>query len=207
MKRCVGGAARWRAWVMAGCLLPRLLVAAQDGNAQEYEERYKRLNAVVEELLASQATLQKRIAGLSDEIRALREEQGRNVNQYVRPEDLRKGLEKLAEKVREIDQKREDDRKLILEEIRKLASAPVPEPPARKPKPEKEPDPVPVPAGPQKGYEYQVKSGDTVAAIVTAYQQSGVKVTLSQVLKANPGLNPNRLKVGQKIFIPDPAAP
>ena len=111
---------------MAGCLLPRLLVAAQDGNAQEYEERYKRLNAVVEELLASQATLQKRIAGLSDEIRALREEQGRNVNQYVRPEDLRKGLEKLAEKVREIDQKREDDRKLILEEIRKLASAPVP---------------------------------------------------------------------------------
>lgn len=207
MKRRVGGAARWRAWVMAGCLLPRLLVAAQDGNAQEYEERYKRLNAVVEELLASQATLQKRIAGLSDEIRALREEQGRNVNQYVRPEDLRKGLEKLAEKVREIDQKREDDRKLILEEIRKLASAPVPEPPARKPKPEKEPDPTPAPAGPQKGYEYQVKSGDTVAAIVTAYQQSGVKVTLSQVLKANPGLNPNRLKVGQKIFIPDPAAP
>lgn len=182
-------------------------MAAQDASAQEYEERYKRLNAVVEELLASQATLQKRIAGLSDEIRSLRDEQGRNANQYVRPEDLRKGLEKMAEKIREIDQKREEDRKLILEEIRKLASAPVPEPPARKTKPEKEPEPVPAQPATQKGYEYQVKSGDTVAAIVSAYQQSGVKVTLNQVLKANPGLNPNRLKVGQKIFIPDPAAP
>jgi len=37
-----------------------------------------------------------------------------------------------------------------------------------------------------KGYEYIVKSGDTIAAIVAAYQQSGVKVTVNQVLKANP---------------------
>jgi LysM repeat protein len=30
-------------------------------------------------------------------------------------------------------------------------------------------------------------------------------VTTDQILKANPGLNPNSLKVGQKIFIPAPA--
>ncbi len=52
-----------------------------------------------------------------------------------------------------------------------------------------------------------MKSGDTLAAILAAYQQSGVKVSQSQVIKANAGLNPDRLKVGQKLFIPEPSAP
>jgi phage tail protein X len=31
-------------------------------------------------------------------------------------------------------------------------------------------------------------------------------VTTAQILAANPGLNPNSLIVGKKIFIPDPSA-
>ena len=38
-----------------------------------------------------------------------------------------------------------------------------------------------------------------------AYRANGVKVTVAEVLKANPGLNPNKLRVRQKIYIPDPS--
>ena len=55
-----------------------------------------------------------------------------------------------------------------------------------------------------KGYEYEVKAGDTLSLIVQAYRKQGVKVTSALVIKANPGLNPNRLFTGKKIFIPDP---
>jgi len=41
---------------------------------------------------------------------------------------------------------------------------------------------------------------------VKAYAEKNIKVTTEQILKANPGLDPNRLRVGKKIFIPAPAA-
>ncbi|MCD6340109.1 MAG: LysM peptidoglycan-binding domain-containing protein [Verrucomicrobia bacterium] len=55
-----------------------------------------------------------------------------------------------------------------------------------------------------KGYEYTVKPGDTLSAIVQAYRREKINVTIDAVLKANPGLDPRRLLPGQKIFIPDP---
>jgi LysM repeat protein/outer membrane murein-binding lipoprotein Lpp len=184
----------------------------------EYDERFRRLNGYIEELSASQATLMKRISTLSDQIQTARDEASRassqaqsQLGQFVRYDDLRK----LADEIKKIDQRREDDRRLILEEIRKLAQTPVVVPAPEPPKRQRLPDPVPVPVPeppkqpatpPAKGYEHVVKERETIAAIVAAYQQNGVKVTVSQVLKANPGLNPNRIKVGQKVFIPDPAA-
>jgi LysM repeat protein len=55
----------------------------------------------------------------------------------------------------------------------------------------------------EKGYEYTVQSGDTLSAIVQAYRDQGVKVTVDDVLKANPSLKPSSMRVGQKIFIPN----
>jgi LysM repeat protein len=200
----------WRRWLRntAWALSLAFVTAtdAADSTDQEYEERFRRLNTTVEDLLGAQATLQKRIGALSDELRTVRDEQERAPNRYVRHDDLRKALDRLAEKIRELDQKREDDKRLILDEIRKLAQAPLPEPPPRRAK-DREPQPLAPAPGPMKGYEYVVKSGDTLVAIIAAYQQSGVKVTQAQVQKANPGLNPNRLGIGQKVFIPDPSAP
>jgi LysM repeat protein len=57
---------------------------------------------------------------------------------------------------------------------------------------------------PEKGFEHEVKSGQTLSAIIQAYRDQGVKVTLKQVLDANPTLKPERMKAGQKIFIPAP---
>ena len=61
----------------------------------------------------------------------------------------------------------------------------------------------PAPSVPQKGYEYVVQVGDTIGLIAKAYREKGVHVSSTQILKANPGLEANKLYVGKKIFIPD----
>jgi LysM repeat protein len=61
------------------------------------------------------------------------------------------------------------------------------------------------PAKPEKAFEYVVQRGDTLLTIIQACrEQKGVKVTAAQIQKANPGLKPERLLVGQKILIPVP---
>jgi LysM repeat protein len=50
-----------------------------------------------------------------------------------------------------------------------------------------------------------VKPGETLGAIVKAYRDQNIKVSLQQILAANPGLKPENLKAGQKIIIPAPA--
>jgi phage tail protein X len=67
-------------------------------------------------------------------------------------------------------------------------------------------DNSPATGGQQNGYYYPIASGDTIAAIAKAYRAKGVKVTTSQILAANPGLDPKNLTVGKKIFIPDASA-
>lgn len=187
------------------CLLsgPGANLRAQPPLPPEVQERLQRLDGLVEDLLAAQAALQKNLAALRDELQAVREESRRAGDRlgerFVAHEDLRK----LAEALREVDRKREEDKRLILEEIKKLAHTPAPPPPreATRPAPR---EGTASPAGPQKGYTYKIKTGDTLSAIAQAYAQSGVKVTVEDILRANPGLKPNRLPVDREIFIPDP---
>ena len=117
-------------------------------------------------------------------------------------------MQKLADQVQEIDKKRQADKDLILKEIEKLGKV------GSGPTSGHKPTPVftttrPQSGGPapvrKKGYEYKVPAGDTLWTIAKAYRDQGIKVTTDQILKANPGLDPNSLKVGQKIFIPAPA--
>jgi nucleoid-associated protein YgaU len=58
---------------------------------------------------------------------------------------------------------------------------------------------------PSKGYDYEIQPGDILSSIVNDYRKKGAKVTISNVIKANPDVikNPDRLPVGKKIFIPD----
>jgi RNA polymerase sigma-70 factor (ECF subfamily) len=51
-------------------------------------------------------------------------------------------------------------------------------------------------------FEHDVKPGDTLSKIVTIYRERGSDVTIDDVLKANPSLDPARLRVGQRIRIP-----
>ena len=172
--------------------------AAAQAEREAAEERYKRLNSAVEDLLAAQTEQQKRIATLAKELESLREQQTHPNTSYASQEDLKR----LAEKILEIDKKREADKELILKEIGKLGknlSAPATRP--RTPIADAAPSST---TEKGKGYEYEIESGDTLSVIVLAYQKKNIKVTLDQISKANPGLNPNKLKVGQKIWIPAP---
>jgi LysM repeat protein len=188
-----------------GCLVTVLAVAQDQSNSaaalakRDYdEERYKSLEADIRALQSSNEALQKRLSALTDELRDVREELAKKPADAVTHDELN-AFEK---KLREVNDKREADTKLILEKLEKLAKAP----PLPLPLPEPTPPPeTNVPTKPVKGYEYEIKSGDSLSAIVEAYRKEGIKVTLDQLLKANPGLNPQKLRVKQKIIIPDPS--
>ena len=57
------------------------------------------------------------------------------------------------------------------------------------------PAPPPPAIGPH--YEYVVEGGQTLSLIA-----KGFDTTVPKILAANPGLKPNRLRVGQKLIIP-----
>jgi len=55
---------------------------------------------------------------------------------------------------------------------------------------------------PEGYYTYTVKRGDTLAKIAMMYQDRVPGLTWQQIQRANPGINPNFLRVGQTIKIP-----
>jgi LysM repeat protein len=55
-----------------------------------------------------------------------------------------------------------------------------------------------------KGYVHVVESGETLTMICAAYRADGVKVSVSEVRRANGLTSKSSLKVGQKLFIPQP---
>jgi LysM repeat protein len=140
---------------------------------------------------------------LAKELGNLREEAGKKAGGFASQEEMRK----LAEKLQEIDQKRVADNEKILREIDKLAKTGTSTGGKRPPKKETSSgveNPAPA-GGTEKGFKHVIQSGDTPSTIAQAFREKGIKVTTEQILKANPGLKPNSLKVGQEIFIPAPA--
>jgi nucleoid-associated protein YgaU len=188
--------------LFAGLVLGLLALplGAQDAAT---EERLNRLQAAIETLQASNVELQKRLTELTRELREVREQAGRPAGDFASTEDVKQ----LADRVREVDRKRADDRDLILKEIEKLGRT-IASGGGATTRPRVNPDPPRTetrPASTEKGFEYTIQSGDTLSSIVTACrEQHGLRVTVDQILKANPGLKPNALRVGQKIFIPAP---
>lgn len=187
--------------------------AAAAAERQDLEDRLKRLAGTVEALQATQEAQQKRLTALVEELRTAHDETARAGGKFATREEIKQ----LVEKIQELDRKREADKKLILEEIQKLAKAPVSAPRERPsgdgstgvtPKVPRTPANTeitqPGSTGPQKGYEHIIEKGQTLSAIIEAYRKEGVKVTLKQVLDANPTINEKKLSVGQKVFIPLP---
>jgi len=192
-------------WLLAGTLATSG-VHAQDAATQQEIDK---LSGQLQDILDAEAAQGKRLDALEHDLSDLRDKINTPVaNNYASADDL----QKLAQQVKEIDQKRQEDRDLILrkiEELGKIAaaapapihhhvSAPVKDDTAATG------DTTPVDASPQKGYEYPVQANDTLSAIARAYREKGVKVTVAQIEKANPGLTASTLYVGKTIFIPDP---
>jgi LysM repeat protein/outer membrane murein-binding lipoprotein Lpp len=180
------------------------------------QQQIDQLSGRMQDLFESQAVLGKRLDRIEKDISELRERV--NVPPPANDGASREELRKLAKSVQELADKQSADKELILDNIKQLGKAMSAEPiaPSVKKKktgtgktggqPDVKMDEPTLPGGPQVGHEYKVKSGDSLGLIVKAYRDSGVKVTTAQILKANPGLDADKLFVGKTIFIPDPAA-
>jgi len=179
-------------------------IAAQEAA----DERYKRMAADIQALQLDNESLKAKIASLEQKIDDMRQQQTAASNNSGLQDDLKR----LGEKIVEVDQKREADKLAISEEIRKsigaleksLAGSGTP---PRLAQPKSTPDAAPVASG--NDLSYTIKEGDTISVIVKAFnadfKSKGWKtITLKQTMDANPNLDPNRLRIGQKINIPRP---
>jgi len=170
---------------------------------QEILENYRILKGTVDNLTEAQAALSKRIQSLERENAELRSQLNKPSPSYASAEDLKR----LADTIKEVDKKREADNKLILEKIGNLgkglsrASSRTREPVINDEPPTAAADPN------QPTFTYVVKDGDYLSTIAQAYREKGVKVSVEQILKANPGLKANLLVPRMKILIPDTRAP
>jgi LysM repeat protein len=190
------------------CLLCAALVRAQDAipaplSSQEAEENYKSLRGKLQDMIEAQSAYEKRIQALEREVSDLREQLAKPSGNYASQEDVKQ----LAGTVQEIDRKREADTKHILDEFSRLgktlAATPAPRPSTKPPVIDS--TPTYTPKVDESGFTYQIKAGDNLSTIAQAYkEQQGIRVTVRQILDANPGLNPDKLVIGKKIFIPVP---
>ncbi len=181
------------------------MLKGQDAATQE---KLNQLSGKIEDLIAGQDAQKKIISELRKEIESLRSEQSKPNTSYATPDDLKR----LAHAIEEVDRKRADDYEKTKTALAKLGQALTSAPPPKKSQTGTPADKSTVeksgtetkPPGDEKGFEYVIKSGDTLSKIVEAYKEQNVKITAEQIRKANPGLVPEKMKVGQKIFIPAP---
>lgn len=167
------------------------------------EERLNKLAGQIEDIIATQRAQQKSMDALSREIESLREHANKPTASYATPDDLKR----VADAVKEVDRKRIEDAEKVSAQLAKLGKTLSAPPPVAKKAPattNTEAASNDKPAKDEKGFPYTIQSGDTLSIIVQAYREKNIKVSTDQILKANPGLKADKLKVGQKIWIPAP---
>lgn len=188
--------------------VPAQSPAADIAAKQGADERYERMASDIQALQAANDALQAKLSAIQQQLQDLRSQQAQSTGNFATPDDLKR----LAEKIEEVDKKREEDKSAIAEEIRKSiselkraladgtsasrVSSPKPPPSAESPDTD-------------KGFVYKIQDGDSLSAIVHAYNtdftSKGMKtISVKQAMDANPGVDWKRLRVGQKIIVPRP---
>ena len=158
-------------------------------------EDYRRLQSQLADLLEAHNALKSELSKLRSEVRQLRAQAATKDPSAA----TRSDLEGLAKSIREVDRKRVQDKDLIIREMQAFLQTGKTE--------FKPPSPA---SRSEKGFDHVVESGQTISAIIAAYnsklKEQGVikRITLKSVLDANPKLNPRTMRIGQSLFIPDP---
>ena len=175
------------------------LARAQDAATQQQIDQ---INGRIQDLIDAQAAQGKRLDALEKSVSDLQDKLSQPAaNNSASTDDLNK----LAEQVKDLAKKQQDDNDLVLKELEKLGKGGSISTTSHKAPSVSTDNSAPATSGPQKGYYYEVKSGDTLSAIAKAYSaELKIKLSAEQILNANPGLNPKSLIVGKKIFIPQP---
>ena len=179
------------------CLLEPTTALAQGSSldTRALREDCRRLQSQLADLLEAHNALKSELSKFRSEVRQLRAQTATKDPAAV----TRADLEGLAKSIREVDRKRIQDKDLILKEMQALLRS---TPTGAKP--------PTAPPHSEKGFDHTVEAGQTISAIIAAYntklKRQGVKkrITLKSVLDANPNLNPRTMRIGQSLFIPDP---
>lgn len=166
------------------------------------EERLNKLAGQIEDLQDSHRVTCSEAAQLEREIALLRSDVSKPKQTYAKREEL----DRLLKAVHEMEQKQARDSQRTqtqLVELRRFLtkfslgrgdSARVPQSAISKDVPQHTTD-----------AEYVVRAGDTLTAIIRSYQRKGMEFTLEDILAANPGLDPGKLRPGQRIRVPSPS--
>jgi len=166
---------------------------------EEARERYKRMSAKIEDLENTIQTYNQQFQKMEAEIHRLRSE-------LSKPREGGVDASALAEvrrKIEIVDKAREADQENVMKEfarLRKELLGAVTKAPKSN---SGSTSPTPTPQTSEKGLEYSIREGDTLGKLVVALNKQGVKVSQKQVEQANPGVKWDKLKIGQKIFIPN----
>ena len=169
---------------------------------QQAEQRWKKLSAQMEEMLASQELLRRRIQELEAENRRLTKKINDSNSSSVSPAELNKVVAQLEDQIQQVDKNRQSDVERMnrqlnksIDELRKALRT----------------RPAPTPSGSSGGrsfsgnyLQHTVESGQTIDAIMRAAKANGINVTTQEIIDANGGLDPRKLQVGQVIKIPIP---
>lgn len=191
--------------VILAVVLATLVLPARAQDVAALEEKVKRLNGYVQDLQEANVNQKKQIETLEKDLTALREQvQSVPKTAAASPDDLRE----LAKKIQEVDEKRKSDNALIAKEIKDLAKIAAGGSSGRSTQSPRatavRAEPLPADL-PKEAIEHTVAEGEFLSTIAAAYsKEKGVKITTALILKANPTLKPEKMKVGQKILIPIP---
>lgn len=185
---------------LALCAAP--MARAQDAATQE---RLDKLSGQIDDLIARQETLSRQMTELRRELQSVRELANKPQGDWASREDVKR----VAKGIEDVDRKRIADSELVQKQLEKIKQALVdkPLPPPRHssmaaPKDNAPPERTERSDKPQQGVEHVVKQGETLSSIVAACREQKIKVTQKQILEANPGLKPDLIIPGKKIFIP-----
>ena len=157
-----------------------------------------------EDMLIVQDKMQKlsgRIEGLELEVDRLRRDidAARSSPSPVQP--LQARLDELDTRIRNVDAARERDKQEIVDKLSAKIAQIVgssKSPGYSSASTKKQGAKKNASSGSQTGYEHEVQAGESLSAIASAYG-----VTMKTILDNNEIKDPNKLRVGQKLFIPE----
>ncbi|MBL69375.1 MAG: hypothetical protein CMO74_13180 [Verrucomicrobiales bacterium] len=180
--------------------------AALTPEMKYFEEQFKLMRGELEALKESHELIRQKNNALTAELKLLREANLQLAMKTKLEYATRKDIDSINTRLEQVDMNRKQDRDLILAEFtklnRKLAQLAAAQ--AQKPATVQ----TPVELGPDEEFlEHTVEKGEFLSAIIVAYNEhlktKGCKpVTTRDILEANPGINVERILVGQKIKIP-----
>jgi len=172
--------------------------AALIAESEAMEESFRLLSSSITALETAQAEQQRRLEAMGTEIQRLRAQTAQPRGDYV----TREQLNAVVVQLKEIDQKRQADKDKILAEIRQLGKNLTKDLRTASLKATTSTQ-APKFDG---ALEHEIQQDETLSAIVAAYndhyQSEGKRTSLTLIEKANPGIKPTSLKIGQKVVIP-----